>query len=88
MEEKLCQQLISTVTSLLPYTQRLVKPRIVAMMCIKRLLSHTGTSEDLDLKASFIGQWCLEAMRRSSRDLRIAAGLESPIEELGIHGKG
>ena len=90
MEQKICQQLIATVTGLfrLVNTQRIGKPRIVSMICIKRLLTHTSTSKDLDLHASPLGQWCLRVMRSQLRDLRIAAGLEPSICELNTQGKG
>lgn len=45
------------------------------MLALKRLLSHTVVEEHLDMTTSTFGQWCLQALRSSIRDLRIAAGL-------------
>ena len=67
----------STIISLikLPKTHRLRRPRVSAMLALKRLLSHTLKEEYLDLKTSAFGQWCLQALHSSTRELRIAAGL-------------
>ena len=67
----------STIISLikLPKTHRLRRPRICAMLALKRLLSHTLKEEYLDLKTSAFGQWCLQALHSSTRELRIAAAL-------------
>ena len=67
----------STIVSLikLPKTHRLRRPRVAAMLALKRLLSHTSKQEYLDLKTSTFGQWCLQALHSSTRELRIAAGL-------------
>ena len=67
----------STIISLikLPKTHKLRRPRVSAMLALKRLLSHTLKEEYLDLKTSAFGQWCIQALHSSTRDLRIAAGL-------------
>ena len=67
----------STIISLikLPKTHGLRRPRVSAMLALKRLLSHTLKEEYLDLKTSAFGQWCLQALHSSTRELRIAAGL-------------
>ena len=49
-------------------------PRIAVMLALRRLLSHSANSVHLDLSKSVLGQWCLQSMRSSLRDLRIAAG--------------
>ena len=59
----------------LPKTHKLRRPRVAAMLALKRLLSHTVQEEHLDLTRSAFGQWCLQALRSSTRELRIAAGL-------------
>lgn len=50
------------------------RPRIAAMLAMKRILSHTQELDHLDLRCSFPGRWCLQALGSSARDLRIAAG--------------
>ena len=67
----------STIISLikLPKTHRLRRPRVSAMLALRRLLSHTSKEEYLDLKTSAFGQWCLQALHSSTRELRIAAAL-------------
>ena len=44
------------------------------MVASKRLLTHTANTDYHDLAQSIYGQWCLQALRASARDLRIAAG--------------
>ena len=49
-------------------------PRIAVMLALRRLLSHSTSFVQFDLSKSLLGQWCLQSMRSSLRDLRIAAG--------------
>ena len=48
-------------------------PRVAAMVSLKRLLIHTPCSSHLELKSSSLGQWCLQSLRSSVRELRLAA---------------
>ena len=70
------EDVFSTIVSLikLPKTQSFRRPRVAAMLALKRLLSHTAKEEHLDLTTSAFGQWCLQALHSSIRELRIAAG--------------
>ena len=70
------EETLSTMVNLikLPKLQKLRRPRVAAMLCLKRLLSHTVKGEHFDLTSSAFGQWCLQALNSSSRELRIAAG--------------
>ena len=49
-------------------------PRLAAMIALKHLLLHAPSGEHHDLTKSIYGQWCLQALRASTRELRIAAG--------------
>lgn len=49
-------------------------PRLAAMIALKHLLLHAPSDEHHDLTKSIYGQWCLQALRASARELRIAAG--------------
>ena len=49
-------------------------PRIAAMNALKHLLLHAPSGEHHDLTESIYGQWCLQALRASVRELRVAAG--------------
>lgn len=53
---------------------RLGRPRVAAIIAMKRLLSHFGNLVHLDISHSSIGRWCLQGLKSSIRDLRIAAG--------------
>lgn len=50
------------------------RPRVVAMIALRRIVLHTKDAEMLDLEKSALGQWCLQALQSSLRELRIAAG--------------
>lgn len=50
------------------------RQRVVAMICIRRLVTHTDDSHVFDLETSELGQWCLQSLQSSIRELRIAAG--------------
>ncbi|KAL9594565.1 MAG: hypothetical protein Q9179_005333, partial [Wetmoreana sp. 5 TL-2023] len=62
----------------LPHVHRLSKPRVAAMLALRRVLNHCSEKDHLDLTNSILGQSCLQALRSSSRDLRIAAGRTLP----------
>jgi serine/threonine-protein kinase ATR len=50
------------------------RPRVVAMIGLRRLVIHSVDPELLDLETSAPGQWCLQSLQSSIRELRIAAG--------------
>lgn len=68
--------LLTTMATLLqlPQVHKRKRTRVAAMLALKRILSHCGSVNHLDLATSVFGQWCLQALRSSMRDLRIAAG--------------
>lgn len=53
---------------------KLSRPRVAALMAVKRFLSHFGNLAHLDITNSLFGRWCLQGLKSSMRDLRIAAG--------------
>ena len=53
--------------------QKSPPPRVAAMVSLKRTLAHTGCNPHLDLKSSALGHWCLQSLRSSARELRLAA---------------
>ncbi|KAJ0123315.1 protein kinase rad3 [Diaporthe amygdali] len=50
------------------------RPRVVAMIALRRIVVHSKIPDMLDLEKSAIGQWCLSTLQSSLRELRIAAG--------------
>ncbi|KAG4270793.1 hypothetical protein FPRO04_02774 [Fusarium proliferatum] len=50
------------------------RPRVAAMLAIRRVILHCEDTELLNLETSGIGQWCLQSLNSSLRELRIAAG--------------
>jgi serine/threonine-protein kinase ATR len=50
------------------------RPRVLAMLMLKKFALHYEDPEFLDLEKSPLGQWCLGSLKSSVRELRIAAG--------------
>ncbi|KAL2019577.1 hypothetical protein VTK56DRAFT_9474 [Thermocarpiscus australiensis] len=50
------------------------RPRVFAMIALRRIARHSTDGEFFDVERSAPGQWCLQSLRSSIRELRIAAG--------------
>jgi serine/threonine-protein kinase ATR len=50
------------------------RPRVFAMVALRRIAKHSTETEYWDLEKSGPGQWCLQSLHSSVRELRIAAG--------------
>lgn len=50
------------------------RPRVLAMLMLKKFALHYDNPVFLDLEKSPLGQWCLGSLKSSVRELRIAAG--------------
>jgi serine/threonine-protein kinase ATR len=50
------------------------RPRVFAMIALRRIARHSTAGELWDLDKSGPGQWCLQSLHSSIRELRIAAG--------------
>ncbi|KAI0520945.1 phosphatidylinositol 3 [Xylaria bambusicola] len=50
------------------------KPRVAAMVALRRIAKHCNSSDFVDMEVSFAAQWCLKSLHSSQRELRIAAG--------------
>jgi serine/threonine-protein kinase ATR len=50
------------------------RPRVLAMLMLKKFALHYDNPELFDLEMSPLGQWCLGSLKSSIRELRIAAG--------------
>jgi hypothetical protein len=50
------------------------RPRVVAMLALRRLVLHADDGDFVDLESSVPGQWCIQSLQSSLRELRIAAG--------------
>jgi len=55
------------------------RPRVLAMLVLKKFALHYDNPEILDLEKSPLAQWCLGSLNSSIRELRIAAGYDLPI---------
>ncbi|KAK3693605.1 hypothetical protein B0T22DRAFT_401698 [Podospora appendiculata] len=68
------------------------RPRIIAMIGLRRVARHARWgelgAEFWDLGGSAAGQWCLQCLQSSIRELRIAAGrtLSVFLSETGVDG--
>lgn len=50
------------------------RPRVVAMIAMRRIINHADITQLIDLETSALGQWCLQSLHSSVRELRIASG--------------
>ena len=80
--------LVQIFVALVPLVQRSAKVRVVAMLALRRLLAHTSSPTNLDISNCGVGEWCLQSLRSSSRELRIAAAVTlklfvAPILQVG-----
>ncbi|KAK3395553.1 phosphatidyl inositol 3-kinase, partial [Sordaria brevicollis] len=50
------------------------RTRAFTMMRLQRMFRHTVLPEFRDLERSVLGQWCVQSLRSSMRELRIGAG--------------
>ncbi|KAI1263882.1 phosphatidylinositol 3 [Xylariaceae sp. FL1019] len=50
------------------------KPRVSAMICLRRIAKHCNSTEFFDMESSPAAQWCLKSLQSSVRELRVAAG--------------
>ncbi len=48
--------------------------RVVAMVALRRIVRHSQSEDFWDLEKSGPGQWCIQSLHSSIRELRIAAG--------------
>ncbi|KIX95534.1 uncharacterized protein Z520_08654 [Fonsecaea multimorphosa CBS 102226] len=68
------QELLKTLVVLIQTISRRSRARIFAMSSLRRIIMHTNSTEDLKLGQTPAGDWCLQSLKSSSRDLRIVAG--------------
>ncbi len=66
---------IDLFVALVPLIQRSAKTRVIAMVALMRLLAHTPSLENMDISNCAVGEWCLQSLRSSSRELRISAAV-------------
>ena len=66
-------EFLKTLIALLPLIQKSVRARTLGLLSLRRLLMHTESVEYLGITRSPLGEWSLQSLRSSSRDIRIAA---------------
>ncbi|TVY82181.1 Protein kinase rad3 [Lachnellula suecica] len=54
------------------------RPRVLAMVALRRFAVHFNDPTFLDFEQSSLGQWCLQSLGSSMRELRVAAGRTLP----------
>ncbi|KAM3088202.1 serine/threonine-protein kinase M1, variant 2 [Clarireedia jacksonii] len=74
------QEAISILTTLVksPVFHDSKRSRVLAMVALRTFATHFTDKEFLDLEVSSLGQWCLQSLQSSVRELRIAAGRALP----------
>ncbi|KAK9420883.1 putative Phosphatidylinositol 3 [Seiridium unicorne] len=63
----------------MPDFNGLRRPRVIAMIGLRRLATHSQDPVLLDLESSSVGLWCMRSLSSSNRELRIAASRTLPI---------
>lgn len=58
----------------LPVFQQCRRPRVVAMMALRRFALHSIEPDFLNVQTSPLASWCVKSLKSSIRELRIAAG--------------
>jgi len=58
----------------LPAFRESKRPRIIAMMALRRFAKHSVDPDFLDMEVSKPAFWCFQSLSSSIRELRIAAG--------------
>lgn len=73
MPDPAAEELLNTLVAIHPWIKRNCRSRVVAMTALRRILLHSDSLSALSLRSSPSGEWCLQSLRSSSRDLRLAA---------------
>jgi serine/threonine-protein kinase ATR len=85
LDEERCQKIsieaIETFSKLVKSTAFLEsrRPRVLAMIALRRFTVHFKSPSFLDFEQSVLGQWCLQSLRSSIRELRVAAGYANSV---------
>ncbi|TVY28597.1 Protein kinase [Lachnellula hyalina] len=84
LDEERCQKIsieaIATFSNLIKSTAFLDsrRPRVLAMIALRRFTVHFTSPSFVDFEQSILGQWCLQSLKSSIRELRVAAGRTLP----------
>ncbi|EFW15003.1 conserved hypothetical protein [Coccidioides posadasii str. Silveira] len=80
-------ELRATLASLIPTLRRFAECRVAGMLALQNILIHDSKSEGSQLGGAPYGEFCLQSLCSSVRELRIAAGktmaifLRAPLDE-------
>jgi serine/threonine-protein kinase ATR len=80
LDDGLCQKtsseaiLILTTLVKSPAFHDSRRSRVLAMVAVKSFAIHFRDEDFFNLETSGLGQWCLQSLQSSMRELRIAAG--------------
>lgn len=66
-------ELTKVLLALVPLIQKSSRARVIGLLSLRRLLRHSISVDHLELAHSPLGEWCLQSLRSSSREVRIAA---------------
>lgn len=67
------EELLKTLLLLIPSITRQSKARVIAMAALRRIITHSDSPDNLKLGQTPAGEWCLQSLKSSSRDLRLSA---------------
>ncbi|KAL9620044.1 MAG: hypothetical protein Q9160_005422 [Pyrenula sp. 1 TL-2023] len=66
-------ELSSIVGELISSMQKAPKAKVLGMLALRRILLHSSNLASYRLSQSRLGQWCLQSLQSSVRELRVAA---------------
>jgi serine/threonine-protein kinase ATR len=72
--QTVCADALATFIKVIKSPAFAGRPRVLAMLALKRFTTHFQTPDFMDLMSSPLGQWCVASLNSSARELRIAAG--------------
>ena len=72
--QAVCADSVATFIKVIKSPAFAGRPRVLAMVALKRFTVHYQSPDFIDLINSPSGQWCVASLNSSARELRIAAG--------------
>ena len=75
MNSALLEELYSVIEAIAKQVQeqKTSKTRVASILTIRRVVAHSTLPQHFSLKSSFLGQICLQSLRSTLRDVRLAA---------------
>lgn len=73
VDAETASELLRTLLALITPIQKTYRARVAGLSALRCLLLHTDATEFLELHKSSLGDWVMQSLRSSTRDVRLAA---------------